>query len=653
MNKKNFSLFAGCIAFVCAAACRNLIPTGNILFFAAACAVFAVVTVGVYTAACSGRLTAAARFGKAASVAASLLLIAWMTAAYIFEPAEPAPLIVDELLRRTIPLPLWLLLMAGGTALFLYLLHRPAHLPPRLKRCIRITAALVTAFCCAAVTYAPNIFLDIEGGTYHSHAYTNSILNVCWMIPYSRNMQSIYGHYAIFFMPFLRLFHKLAGLDYLTGIFIICAVLMGISVLLFAYVLDHFARNTAVYCLGLFSIGEIFFMLQQGGVYLQLYPHRTIFPMLLLFMAVREQKKSAGIAPAAPSFLHTAAAAAVLALAFTWSPEIGMVSMLSYAVYRWYRKAAQQYADGFRLRSLTLLLPDVLLYIVLPFGVSYLLVLAYNLAAGSPLSFREFLFPLISDRDYISNIELPMPDILHAWIPTALLFLGFSVSAFLRLLKPGAAADGHTEGAAEDPDAALHFLTGILGLGLMLYYINRPVAGALGIVILVVPLLLAALLSGFPADGLPDLRERPAQTVLRTAVVFVLFMMSFDGIWSLPSAIHTARETIWKRSELMDFADGIWTQVPPDAYAFGEGVPELLSMIDRDTYLHTTEWSLNSMPLDTMEYARKEMEGRPWFFCNMFSLYYMQENYPGLTDSYDLHEIFRYGNAEFGLFYHK
>ena len=182
----------------------------------------------------------------------------------------------------------------------------------------------------------------------------------------------------------------------------------------------------------------------------------------------------------------------------------------------------------------------------------------------------------------------------------------------------------------------------------MLYYINRPVAGALGIVILVVPVLLAALLSRLLETGL-----RPDTAILRTAVVFVLFMMSFDGIFSLPSAVRTDRETIWKRAELQAFAEEIRVQVPPDAWAFGEGVPELMSMIDRDTYLHTTEWSLNSMPLDTMEYARKEMEGRPWFFCNMFSLYYMQENYPGLTDEYDLHDLFRYGDAEFGLFYHK
>ena len=188
----------------------------------------------------------------------------------------------------------------------------------------------------------------------------------------------------------------------------------------------------------------------------------------------------------------------------------------------------------------------------------------------------------------------------------------------------------------------------------MLYYINRPVAGAMVILVLLFPILCAILLNGLDSfTAGQSFRDCQFGYTLQTALVFVLFMMSFDCVWSMPGAYAASRSTIWQRQDLISFAETVEVQVPPDAYAFGEGVPELMSLIDRDTHLHTTEWSLNSMPLDTMAYARKEMEGRPWFFCNMFSLYYMQENYPGLTDEYDLHELFKYNGAEFGLFYHK
>ena len=73
-------------------------------------------------------------------------------------------------------------------------------------------------------------------------------------------------------------------------------------------------------------------------------------------------------------------------------------------------------------------------------------------------------------------------------------------------------------------------------------------------------------------------------------------------------------------------------------------------MIDRDTHLHTTEWSYRNMPLDTMERIRSQLEGQQWFFCSLPSLGYLQDNYPGLTDGYTLHEVFEYNGVEFGFF---
>lgn len=73
-------------------------------------------------------------------------------------------------------------------------------------------------------------------------------------------------------------------------------------------------------------------------------------------------------------------------------------------------------------------------------------------------------------------------------------------------------------------------------------------------------------------------------------------------------------------------------------------------MIDRDTHLHTTEWSYLNMPLDTMERNYDRIKGSQWIFCSLYSLWYLQENYPGLVDNYELHEQFEYNGAEFGFF---
>ena len=130
---------------------------------------------------------------------------------------------------------------------------------------------------------------------------------------------------------------------------------------------------------------------------------------------------------------------------------------------------------------------------------------------------------------------------------------------------------------------------------------------------------------------------------LRVVTTLILFIMAFDSIYSMPKAWKASSETIWKRDELVEFAQYVWVQVPPDAAAFGEGVPELMSMIDRDTHVHSTEWSYLNMPW-------YEMESQPYFFCQLTSLWYMQEEYPGLSDHFYLHEEFEYNGVKFGFF---
>ena len=129
--------------------------------------------------------------------------------------------------------------------------------------------------------------------------------------------------------------------------------------------------------------------------------------------------------------------------------------------------------------------------------------------------------------------------------------------------------------------------------------------------------------------------------------------MAFDSIYSMPEAWKVSKEGIWKRKELEEFVQEIYYSLPPDAVSFGEGVPEMLSMIDRDTHLHTTEWSYRNMPLDTMEKIRYDLEDEEWLFCSMYSLWIMQEEFPGLTDQFDLVTTYEYNDNSFSIFKRK
>lgn len=639
MSIKAKSIFSGSIAFIIFAMFRNLIPVRNMIFYVISCAVFILITLLSYIVLSGKKNTASHTNIKIWSILPVTALCIWMVLFYVNEPKAEHPLDGD-VIRHSFSFPLWITLMLIGTIICLFIMRRdPSEKTLKIRKRIRAIVTVLFTIGTSIQFYAPNIFQDIQGGTYHSHAYTNSIINVCWLIPYSHNMESLYGHYAILYMPFLKLLHKFFHIDYLTGIFAVTAVIAGISILLFVYVLNYFAKNDLIFYLGLFAIGEEYFMLMQGGVYMQVHPHRMIFPILLVAFALWEYRTQKE---------HNITAVILLALSFVWSTEVGIVTMLSFALYRW----AEHVMDGqpFSFRKTILLLRELLFYAVLPFALAYLMIGGYNLlAGGSILDFREFMFPLISDRGYIDNIELPLPNVTHAWIGATILFLAVVCIILFRILFSD----------AEKGLNPFYFFLGIMSLGLMLYYINRPVEGCIFITMFLMLILQAVILQKSQnlylewkesKDSVFAKPDRFLFLSLRMITTFLLFIMAFDSISSMPKAWKTSSETIWKKDELMEFAEYVYVQIPPDAVSFGEGVPELMSLIDRDTHLHTTEWSYLNMPLDTMEEIRLELEDEPWFFCSQYSLWYLQENYPGLTDHFILHEEFDYNGVKFAFY---
>lgn len=653
MSREVKSFYAGSIVFVLFLLLRGMIPLHNMEFYVAACVCFVCAAVLVYFltgkgAAAkdggrdmdrSGRKAAAERL-RCISAAAALVL--WIVLFYVNETNTEHSLEESVLIRRYFPFPVWITLTAAGTAVCLLVLGREAKEKTLgIRKKIRLTASLLFTFGTSVTFYAPNIFQDIQGGTYHSHAYTNSIINVCWMVPYGEDMECLYGHYGILFMPFLRALHKFLHLDYLTGIFALSAVVGGISILLYLYILNYFAKDDLIFYLGMLAIGEEYFMNLQGGVYLQVHPHRMIFPMLVLFLVLQEYRKRKKY-----SFLAICA----LTLSFVWSTEVGIVTMVSFAFYRWV--LAVMDGTDFSLRKALRLVREMALFAGLPFALSYGVINGYNLLAGGGLlDFSEFMFPLISDRGYIDQIELALPDVTHAWTGTSLLFLGAALPAVLRVLFPVRRERGRKP---------FYFFLGIMSLMIMLYYVNRPAEGSLFIVLFLMLILQAIILQKCQEDyrqwkaaGRECVFQKPDRLlllVLRVVTTLILFVMAFDCVYSAPGAWKTSAQTVWRRDELMEFARYVYNQVPPDAVSFGEGVPELMSMIDRDTYLHTTEWSYLNMPLDTMGRARERLEKEQWFFCSLYSLWYLQENYPGLTDDFYLHEEFEYNGAKFGFF---
>ena len=641
MCKSTESILVGIIAFIGVGMFRNIVPVSNMLFFVLMCIAFLSVTLLSSVMIEKKRIGITSR-RKAYLILPILFLAAWMVLFFVNETKIEGSLKEELLIRSYFPLSVWLLVTGIGTGICLLLLNKSGkHINKKYKKILRAVVTIIFSVATSVQFYAPNIFQDVLGGTYHSHAYTNPIINVCRWIPYGDHMEALYGHYAILFMPILKVMHKFFHIDYLTGIFIVVACIVGISIWLFAWVINYFAKNELIFYLSLFAIGEYYFMLMRGGVYLQVHPHRMIFPILLTALALLEyrQKKH-----------YDVIAIVTLSLSLVWSTEVGLVMMVAFTLYRFVQHLVEK--QRFTWKDIRILKAEFEKYFFLPFVFAYVIVNAYNVVAGGMiLNLKAFLFPLISERGYISQIELPLPDVTHAWIGTAVLFLIPVGLTALVVWFP--------QKNRKDNKTPFYFLIGIMGLGLMLYYINRPVEGSL-FLLMYLMLILQTIILQRAQDEFVQWKKDKRNAVevdnrflwlsMRVITVVILFTMSFDSLYSMPDAWKQSKETIWKRQELFEFAQNIGWSVEPTLASFGEGVPELLSMIDRDTYMHTTEWSYKNMPLDTMEKIRYDLEETNGFFCNMYSLWIMQEEFPGLTEQFELYDLYEYNGVQFGVF---
>ena len=132
----------------------------------------------------------------------------------------------------------------------------------------------------------PNIFGRAEAGDhFHAHAYYNSVYNVYQGLPYTDTLTSIYGHYGLLF----KIPMKLVGGDFRMFVLMIAALGTLAHVCAFL-VLELTVESRILRALG--AVAAAFPVLgMRGGYYWQVWPHRMIFPMILLLYTAILMKK--------------------------------------------------------------------------------------------------------------------------------------------------------------------------------------------------------------------------------------------------------------------------------------------------------------------------------------------------------------------------
>ena len=541
---------------------------------------------------------------------------------------------------HTQPLAVMILLFLAELAVCFWLYENLSLTEKKGEWIIWLTyaALVILIFYCM---YTPNIYgRGEQGDNYHAHAYFNSVYNVYQGVPYTHNVTSIYGHYGLFFKIPMKLAHgdfrafvlMMAGLGALTyiGAFLVLQMLVRSRIL----------RVIAAFALAFPVLG------MRGGYYWQVWPHRVLFPvLLLLYGTVILKKKRSSLLTAAGGYL-------ICLLAILWNTETGLLLTVSWAGLYISRLLSRK---KWKIRELFFSIGAQAAGMIFAFAGAYGIVNLYNLSKHSSMnSVRDFLIPLLSDGYMTDTLHLDLPTYPSAYMAVITLFLtGVAMGI--------AGWFGDREKRRWETD--LIFMLSVGALGCLVYYMNRPSYHNLDC-ISISAVLLAAYLAQY---GLDFVKNNGWKNIAR--ITFYEVVRGGIGIICVASVLAMGTGTILQFSqnskikenfhntaEFEDFAQQVAAVVPANTHGFGLNVAEVYSMLHWSTQCFTMDFSDMAVRPDSLKELKEQLEteNAPAVFTNKSSLGIWKRNdpktYRWFCDTYKLNETFPFYNEEFRYF---
>ena len=489
--------------------------------------------------------------------------------------------------------------------------------------------------------YTPNIYgRGEQGDNYHAHAYFNSVYNVYQGMPYTHNVTSIYGHYGLLFKIPMKLVHgdfrafvmMIAGLGTLTYM---CAFLI-----LQMLISSRTLRVLAAVALTFPVLG------MRGGYYWQVWPHRVLFPVLLLFYGtVILKKKRSNLWTGLGGYL-------ICLLAILWNTETGLILTLSWAGLYISRLLSRK---KWKIRELVFSTGAQCGGMIFAFAGAYGIVNLYNFCKHSPMnSVRDFLIPLLSDGYMTDILHLDLPMYPSAYMAVITLFL---IGAAMGI----AGWFGDKEERKWETD--LIFLLSVGALGCLVYYMNRPSYHNLDC-ISIPTVLFAAYLAQYGLEfvrknGWKNIAGSAFYEVMRGGIGLVcaacILALATGNILQF-SQNSKIKENFHNTAEFENFVQQIATVVPANTHAFGLNVAEVYSMLHWSTQCFTMDFSDMAVRPDSLKELKEQLEteAAPAVFTNKSSLGIWKRNdpetYQWFCDNYKLNETFSFYNEEFRYF---
>ena len=438
--------------------------------------------------------------------------------------------------------------------------------------------------------YTPNIFgRGEQSDSYHCHAYFNSVYNIYQGMPYTHNVTSIYGHYALFFKIPMKLLHG----DFRA--FVMMLAMVGTLAHVCAFLtLQLLVESRALRIAGALAIAFPILGM-RGGYYWQVWPHRIVFPMLLLlYGAVILKKNYRGFISMAGGYL-------ICLLAVLWNTETGIFLAIS-----WAAMYVSRYFSENRVKIGKLLINIAVHVAGIVFSVlgAYGTVNLYNILKHSPVnSLEDFLVPLLSSNYMEGVLHLDMPLYPCAYMAVITLFLmGTSVGL----------SGWFQEEKKQCWKRELIFLLSVGALGCLVYYINRPAYHNLDCVALPAVILSAY----FGQYGLRFIRNKEWKNFGKISSTHVF--RAGVGLICTAAVLAMSTGTVLQfaqnsqiKDDMEDF-EGLAAQVaemvPENTPAFGINIPEIYSLLQRRTECFTMDFSDMLVRPDSLKELKDQLE---------------------------------------------
>lgn len=408
-----------------------------------------------------------------------------------------------------------------------------------------------------------NTFSPVMRGSaydvHHSSAYIDSIYNVYKHIEFHGGITDQYGHYGLFFYLPLKIF----GLSTKT-IAGVCGVLSG-ATYIFAMisfcriVRSNIIRYLIIVVAGVYPVSSILV-----NIFWQVYPHRILFPAITIFLVTCFNKEKISVWKRCIAIL-------IMMAAVMWNFESGIVCCLAWAAFRGIDVLQNQNVS---FKSMGCVMARIAGVVMIPVFGAYVIINIYNLACagtGALLGVRGFLGNVV-DKSYITALQTSLTWGNMTYLHKVIVFLGCLSWGILHNRLFG------RRGTKKKAEYAV--VVGIIGIGMITYYINRTLAGD-SMVNLFFVICLGLILDGIEkVSKIKDLQKTVhiyiiIKFVLGVYALAVLLGCSLQSLEQYQRWVAKYDTKAYSYEDFQIFAQEVEQNVPRDTWAIGDGTSAL------------------------------------------------------------------------------